>query len=118
MKYLKDYPAGDYKTIFQFWSGGRIYGEKIIAIIRIKQRDIKKNVNDEYIDKINEFRETFNLSQDEYSYEKILDIFKDNDFNYENAFSSLFNQDYLSFKNNYYLLKYLIINFYYLLSIK
>ena len=51
----------------------------------------KKNEIDENIDKIQEFRDTFNLSEDEYPNEKILEILKENDFNYENAFSSLFN---------------------------
>ena len=42
-------------------------------------------------DEINEFRETFNLSEDEYSNEKILEVLKEHNMNFENAFSSLFN---------------------------
>ena len=91
VKDLKNYIAGDYKIVFNFWSGGRIYGEKIVAIIRIKEKDNKKNEIDENIDKINEFRETFNLSEDEYSNEKILGLLKENNFNFEDAFSALFN---------------------------
>ena len=62
-----------------------------MAIIKIKKKDGKKKEIDEFIDKIKEFRDTFNLSEDEYSDEKILEILKENNFNYENAFSSLFN---------------------------
>ena len=62
-----------------------------MAIIKIKKKDDKKKEIDEFIDKIKEFRDTFNLSEDEYSDEKILEILKENNFNYENAFSSLFN---------------------------
>ena len=91
IKDLKNYPEGEYKIIFWFYSGGKIHGEKIVAIIRIKEKDEKKNEIDENIDKIQEFRDTFNLSEDEYPNEKILEILKENDFNYENAFSSLFN---------------------------
>ena len=43
------------------------------------------------MDKIIEFREKFNLSKDDYTDEKIFEILKDNDFNEENAFTSLFN---------------------------
>jgi hypothetical protein len=91
VKDLKNFPAGDYKIIFLFWSGGKINGEKIVAIIKIKEKDDKKNEIDENISKIDEFRDMFNLTEDEYPNEKILDILRENDFNYENAFSSLFN---------------------------
>ena len=91
VKDLENYPPGEYKIIFYFWSGGKINGGKIVAKISIKEKDIKKNEIDEYIDKINDFRETFNLSEDEYPNEKLLDILKDNNFNFEDAFSSLFN---------------------------
>ena len=91
IKDLKNYSEGDYKIAFLFYSGGKIRGEKIVALIRIKKKDDKKNEIDKYIDKIQEFRDTFNLSEDEYSNEKLLEILKENDFNYENAFSSIFN---------------------------
>ena len=91
IKDLKNYSEGDYKIIFLFYSGGKIRGEKIVALIRIKKKDDKKNEIDKYIDKIQEFRDTFNLSEDEYSNGKLLEILKENDFNYEKAFSSIFN---------------------------
>ena len=92
VKDLKNYPPGDYKIVFSFSSGGRIYGEKIVAFIRIIEKEIKKNENeiDENIDKIKEFREEFNLTEDDYSNEELLKILKDNNFNYEKAFASLF----------------------------
>ena len=91
VKDLSNYPVGEYKAVFSFWSGGKIYGEKITAIVKIIEKKKKKSEIDEYMDKIQEFRDTFNLSEDEYANEKILDILKENDFNFENAFSSLFN---------------------------
>ena len=86
---LSRYNQGEYKIIFSFYSGGKIHGEKITALIKIKEN--QKNEIDEYIDKINEFRETFNLSEDEYSNEKIIEVLKEHNMNFENAFSSLFN---------------------------
>ena len=44
-----------------------------------------------YMDKINDFRDTFSLSVKEYPDEKIYEILKENEFNFENAFSSLFD---------------------------
>ena len=88
---LSGYDIGEYKLVFLFWSGGRIYGENITAMIKIIEKDDKKTEIDNNIEKIQEFRETFNLSEEDYSDEKLLEILKDNDFNFENAFSSLFN---------------------------
>ena len=93
VKHLQNYPAGEYKVIFLFWSGGKIHGEKIIALIKIKEKDNTTKEIDENIAKIQEFRETFNLSEDEYPNEKLLEILKYNNFNYEKAFSSLFDQN-------------------------
>ena len=86
---MSRYVQGEYKIIFSFYSGGKIHGEKITALIKIKEN--QKNEIDEYIEKINEFRENFNLSEDEYSNEKLFVVLKDHNFNFENAFSSLFN---------------------------
>jgi hypothetical protein len=92
VKNLGKYPDNDYKIIFHFYSGGKIHGEKITALVQIKEKDKdKKSEVEEYNDKIKEFRETFNLAEDEYPDDKILEILKENEFNFENAFSSLFN---------------------------
>ena len=91
VKDLGRYNTGEYKIVFLFYSGGKIHGEKITALIKIKEKDDQKSEIDENIDKINEFRETFNLSEDEYSNEKIFKTLKDYNFNFENAFSSFYN---------------------------
>ena len=91
IKDLGKYPNGEYKTIYLFYTNGKIRGEKITAMVKIKEKDNKKNEIEENMDKINDFRDTFNLSEEEYSNEKIFEILRDNDFNFENAFSSLFN---------------------------
>ena len=91
VKDLKNYSVGDYKVIFSFYSGGKIHGEKIVAIIRIKEENDINNEIAENIDKIHEFRDTFNLSEDDYPNEKILEILKKYNFNYEDAFCFLFN---------------------------
>ena len=90
VKDLKNYVPGDYQIIFNFLSGGRIYGEKIVAVISVKEKDNKKNEIDENIDKINKFKEIFKISEDEFSNEKIFDALKENNFYFEEAFSALF----------------------------
>ena len=92
IKDLKNYPAGKYKAIFLFHTNGEVRGEKIIAIVNIKEKDDEKNDNEkndneEYIDEINNFRDEFNLNEGEYpSNEQILDLLKKNNFDFEKAF--------------------------------
>ena len=42
------------------------------------------------MEKINEFRDYFKLSVEEYSDEKLFEVLNDNSFNQERAFSALF----------------------------
>ena len=91
VKNLGKYPANEYKIIFLFYSGGKIHGEKISALVKIKEKGNKKREVEKYSDTIKEFRETFNLSLEEYPDDKILEILEENKFNFEIAFSSLFN---------------------------
>ena len=91
IKNLGRKPNGEYKIIFLFYTNKNIIGDKITAMVKIKEKDNEKSEMEENMDKILEFRDTFNLTEDEYSNEKIFEILKDNDFNFENAFSSLFN---------------------------
>ena len=97
IKDLKNYPAGKYKAIFLFHTNGEVRGEKIIAIVNIKEKDDEKNDNEkndneEYIDEINNFRDEFNLNEGEYpSNEQILDLLKKNNFDFEKAFLALFD---------------------------
>jgi len=91
VKDLHNYPAGDYNVIFLFWSNENYHGEKIQAVIRIKKKENIESEIAEYIDKIKEFRDYYSLTEEDYPNDKILEALKENDFNYENAFSSIFN---------------------------
>ena len=87
---LGKYKAGEYQANLGFYIDENIYGDKLSIRIKIKEVN---NDNDEIeanIEKINEFRETFSLSEEEYPNEKILTVLQENDFNFEQAFSSLF----------------------------
>jgi hypothetical protein len=87
---LGKYKAWEYQANLGFYIDENIYGDKLSIRIKIKEVN---NDNDEIeanIEKINEFRETFSLSEEEYPNEKILTVLQENDFNFEQAFSSLF----------------------------
>ena len=90
LKDLKGYVPGVYKIYFSFYSGGEIHGVRIDTRITIKEKEDDEDEEiKENIDKINEFRETFTLSEDAYSNEKILETLKENDSNFEKTFSAL-----------------------------
>ena len=87
---LEDLKDGEYKAYLAFNVGGKNYGEKLTLMIKIKKKENKNELIDKYKDKINEFREFFNLSEDDYTDEKILAALQEHNFIFEDAFSSLF----------------------------
>ena len=87
---LEDLKNGEYKAYLAFNVGGKNYGEKLTLMVKIKKKENKNELIDKYKDKINEFREFFNLSEDDYTDEKILAALQEHNFIFEDAFSSLF----------------------------
>ena len=90
LKHLEKLKAGDYRAFLAFNVEGKNYGEKITLLVKIRKREKKDNEMDKYIDKIKEFRITFNLSEEEYPNEKTFELLKKNNFDFEKTFSSLF----------------------------
>ena len=90
VKELHNYPVGNYNVIFSFWSDGNVHGEKIQALIKIKEKENIESEIAENLDMIKKFRENYKLSEEDYPNEKILEVLKENNFNYEEAFSSIF----------------------------
>ena len=81
---LENYPVGEYKAYLEFYSDGKNYGEKIEIKINIRENNERKKI-------IKEFKKEYNLDDKEYSDEKVLEILKNNDFDYIKSFSSMFN---------------------------
>jgi len=48
-----------------------------------------KEEDEEYMDKINEFRDLYSFLEEDFSNERIFKALKENEFKYENAFISL-----------------------------
>ena len=81
---LQNYEIKEYKTNLVFCSGGKTYGEKIV---------IKINVLSEIdfcLKKIDEFKKCYDLIECKLDDEKILECLAENDFSFENTFSSLY----------------------------
>ena len=87
---LNKYKIGEYQINLAFCCDEKIYGESLVVRVKIKEINNSNKDIEENIDKIIEFRETFNLSEDEYPNDKILTILQENNFNFEEAFGSLF----------------------------
>ena len=91
---LNMYPVGNYTAGLFFKVNGKIYGEEIninIIIINKEENDIKNQ--DDKLKIVNEFRDLYQLSIDEYSDEKLLDILNKNNFDFHISFSSLIDNN-------------------------
>ena len=86
---LKDYPEGEYKSILSFIVNGKNIGNKLELKVVIK----KKNINEieEHMDDINQFRQEYQLPKEDFSDERLLEALKNNNFNNDSAFQSLYN---------------------------
>ena len=91
LKNLEKMKEGEYKSFLFFNVEGKNFGEKLIIIIKVKKRENKDEEINKYIDKINEFRESYSLSKEEFSNEYLLEVLKKNNFEHDQSFNSLFN---------------------------
>jgi len=85
---LGQYKAGTYESYMNCYINEQVYGERMVLKIVINKKaisEVEKN-----LDKINEFREMFDLKENDYSNEVLYNALKNNDFDYELSFSTLF----------------------------
>ena len=66
---------------------GTPVGEKLTLRIVIKEKIV--NELDEYMEKIKEFRENYDLSENEYSDERLFEVLKENNFDFETSFNKI-----------------------------
>ena len=81
---LQNYEIKEYKTNLVFCCGGKTYGEKIVIKINILSEI------DFCIKKIDEFKKCYDSIECELDDEKILECLAENDFSFENTFSSIY----------------------------
>ena len=88
---LKDLDEGEYKSYLRFYRDGDFMGEKLTLTIKVKKKEDPDEEMNNNMDKINEFRETFNLSENDFSNRQLFEALKSNDFDPEQAFISIVN---------------------------
>ena len=86
-KKLENYKVGEHRANLLLEIDDNISGKELIIKVIIKD---KKNEIEENIKLIKDFRNNFDLPE-EFSDEKLFEILKLNNFNFENAFQSLFD---------------------------
>ena len=85
---LGQYKAGTYESYMNCYINEQVYGERMVLKIVINKKAISEV--EEHLDKIKEFREMFELNENDYSNEVLYNALKNNDFDMELSFSSLF----------------------------
>ena len=89
IKNLSSYSPGEYSSYMLFKADGQIFGDKLQIKIIVRPKKNDEEI-EKYKDKINEFREMFDLDILDFPDEKLLEALKNHDFDYEQAFSDLF----------------------------
>ena len=82
------FPKGEYNSYYWLYANGKPFSEKITLRINIKEKGEEEI--EKYKDKIKEFRDNYDLSEEEYSDERLLECLKENDFEFEATFGKLF----------------------------
>jgi hypothetical protein len=90
LKKLGNLKEGEYRAYLRFNINGEKIGEELILTVKIKKKEDPDAEIKKYIEQIDEFREQFCLSHDDYSNEKLLEALKENDFDHGQTFASLF----------------------------
>ena len=87
-KNLKNFSIGEYKFILWFCVKGEKINDPIPLRIFVKEQNNNNDLK-ENMDKISEFRETFTLSKEEYSDEKLYEVLKTNNFDFDKSFQEI-----------------------------
>ena len=90
-KNVEKYDVGEYKSYLWFYLNGEKIGDKILITFKIKEKENQDNEMDKYMDKIKELRDTYGISKEDCSDERILNVLKESNFDSEEAFNKLFN---------------------------
>ena len=83
------FSKGEYKLFYKLYINDKPIGEKLPLRIIVKEKMLYNEL-EQNIDKIKDFRENFNLSEEEYSDERLLEVLKENNFEFKKSFENLF----------------------------
>ena len=88
---LGDLDVGEYKSYIKLYIDERQIGEKLTLTLKVKKKEDPDEEMNNNMDKITEFREFYELNENEYPNKKIFEALKENDFEFESTFESLFS---------------------------
>ena len=87
---LGNYPKGEYRSYYWLYINDKIIGEKLTLRINIKEENKIENEIAQNMEKIKEFIDNYGFLEYEYSNEKILEVLKASNFDFELSFNKLF----------------------------
>ena len=90
LKDLGKYMEGEYKSYLRFCVNGEKIGEELVLILKVKKKEDPNSEINKYLDQINEFRESFDLPEEDYPNDKLLEALKENNFDFETTFAQFF----------------------------
>ena len=82
---------GEYKSCVRININGQNIGEKLDLKIKIKKKEDPNEEMNQHMGEIESFRAEFALEETEYSNERLFKVLKENDYDFEQSFASLFN---------------------------
>ena len=87
---IYDSQPGEYKPFLRFYVDGNPVGELLTLTVIIIKKNSQNHIINQNKKIIKEFRDNFGLSEMDYTDEKLFEILKENNFNFEKSFESLF----------------------------
>ena len=86
---LKEFPIGEYESFLWFYVGGEKFGDRLTIRINIKPKNVHILEIEKNIEKINNFRKYYSLSNEKYSDEQLLEALTRSNFDKTKAFQTL-----------------------------
>ena len=91
LKQIENYHEDEYKSYLWFNIDGHNFGDKIIITFKLIEKIVQKNGIEENMDTIKKFKNKFGLIENLFSNETILEHLKINNFDFNQAFDSLYD---------------------------
>jgi hypothetical protein len=90
-KNLKNFKEGEYDSYVKFFINDQNYGDELKLKVKILKKEDEDEEMNYYKDLIAEFRNSFSLNETEFSNERLFKALKENEYDLEQAFTSLYD---------------------------
>jgi hypothetical protein len=88
---LSSFPTGEYDSCLWFYSNGKKYGNHIILKIEIKEKQKDGIISEEDMEKIKYFKEIYNIKEENFDDQALLDLLKGNNYDFIKTFDQFFS---------------------------